>query len=199
MNRKTAVATILTCAVALFAALEHSRADAEPAGSPRKIGLVSIRGVFKGSKKHAQHSAQLMAQQSRARTQLDELRKETEVEEAELKVLKQGTPDYLEQLQLVLEKRARLQGQEDYIKQLQALENKRWLEELYRETLKAVHDIAAEKGLDLVLERTEPEFPISGEELMAALNVHKVLYGGGCVDLTSEVTARVDASEALKP
>lgn len=199
MNRKTAVATILICGVALFAALEHGRAAAEPPGSPMKIGLVSIRGVFKGSKKHAQHSAQLMVEQNRVKTQLDELSKETQVEEAELKVLKQGTPDYMEQLQLVLEKRAKLQGQEDYIKQLQAMENKRWLEELYRETLKAVNDIAAEKGLDLVLERTEPEFPISGEELMAALNVHKVLYGGGCVDLTSEVIARIDASETLKP
>jgi len=62
-----------------------------------------------------------------------------------------------------------------------------------------VGEIAREKGLDLVLERTEPEFPISGEELMMTFSSHKVLYGGGCIDLTKEVTSRLDASKELTP
>ena len=199
MKSKTAAAMILIGGMALSAALELGRAAPGAAGAPPKIGVVSVRNVFRGSKKHAQHSAQLMARQSQAKAKLEDLTKEIEVEEAELKTLKEGTPDHMEQLQAVFEARSKLQGQQEYIKQQQVLENKRWLEALYQETLRIVGELAKEKGLELVLERTEPEFPISSEELMAALNVHKVLYDGGCVDLTSEVIARIDASETLKP
>ena len=79
------------------------------------------------------------------------------------------------------------------------LESKKWLEDIYQEALQAVSDIAREKGLDLVLEKTDPQFPVSNDELWSTLSTHKVLYSSGCIDLTDEATARVDASESLKP
>ena len=79
------------------------------------------------------------------------------------------------------------------------LDEKKWREDLYQVFMKVAQEIAKEKGLDLVLERSEPAFPISSEELMLTLYTHKVLYAGGCIDLTSEVIARIDADATLKP
>jgi Skp family chaperone for outer membrane proteins len=85
------------------------------------------------------------------------------------------------------------------LKQQQMMEDKEWLEGLYQEALKATETIAKEKGLDLVLERTEPKFPMASEEVFSVISTHKVLYCGACVDLTSEVLTRVDASTGIKP
>ncbi len=199
MNGKIAAGSFLVCALVSFAVLEHGRAASQPAGPASRIGVVSMREVFKGSKKHQQYGGQAMARQARARAQLDDLRKEMEGEEAQLKALKQGTPDYTQQLQIVLEKRAKVQTQQEFLKQQSMLEDKKWLEDLYQAFTRATQAIAKEKGLDLVLERTEPEYPVPSEELMTTLYMHKVLYDGGCVDLTGEVTTRVDADETLKP
>ena len=130
---------------------------------------------------------------------MDELAKQVADAEAELKTLKPGTADHLKQYQALLEARSRQQIQQDLLKQQRMAEDKKWFEDLYQEALKATQELAKERGLDLVLERTPPEFPIASEELWSTVGTHKVLYCGGCVDLTSEVTARVDASETLKP
>jgi Skp family chaperone for outer membrane proteins len=199
MNGKIAVGSFLVCILVSLAVLEHGRAASPATGPASKVGVVSMREVFKASTKHKQYSSQAMARQARARTQLDDLRKALEGEEVELKGLKQGTADYVQQLQSVLDKRAKMQSQQEFLKQQSVLEDKKWLEDLYQAFARATGVIAKEKGLDLVLERTEPEFPIPSEELMTTLYMHKVLYAGGCVDLTGEVTARVDADETLKP
>jgi len=190
---------MVICAVALLAMLEHGGAATGPVEAPKKIGIVSVRGVFNASRKHAQYRAQVMARQSQIRAQVEKLAKEIEAEDAELKTLKQGTSDYMQQLQTVLEKRAQLDGQQEYLKQQRAIEDKAWMENVYQEILKVTKEIAKQKGLELVLEKTEPDFPISSEELMLTFSTHKVLYDGGCVDLTEEVITRVDASDTLKP
>jgi len=199
MNGKIAIGSFVVCVLVSLAVLEHGRAASQPAGPAARVGVVSMREVFKASRKHQQYSGMAMARQAQARTQLENLRKEAEGAEAELKTLKQGTADHMQQLQAVLEKRAKMQTQQEFLKQQSVLEDKKWLEDLYQAFARATEAIAKEKGLDMVLERTEPEFPIPSDELMTTLYMHKVLYAGGCVDLTSEVAARVDADETLKP
>jgi Skp family chaperone for outer membrane proteins len=199
MNGRTIVTVLVVCTIALLATRQYGRAESQPAGAPSRVGVVSVRGAFNGCKKHQQYRAVALRRQSQARAQIEVLTKEIETEEAELKTLKQGTPDYMKQLQTLLEKRATLDGQQEYLKQQRALEDKKWMEDLYQEVLKIVGDLAREKGLEMVLERTEPEFPISSDELMLTVSTHKVLYDGGCVNLTSDVIARLDASESVKP
>jgi len=183
---------VAICAVALLATFEYSGAATAAGGSSSKIGVVSVRTVFNKSQQQVQYRTQALAQQGRARTQLEDLSKEAQEAEAELKTLKEGTADYLRQMQSVIEKRAQLEGQQEYLKQQRLLEDKLWMERLYQETLKVVATLAQEKGLELVLERTEPNFPISSDELMATFSTHKVLYAGGSVDLTDEVISRLD-------
>jgi Skp family chaperone for outer membrane proteins len=185
---------VLIGVAALLATFQYGYAASEPVAPAGKIGVVSIRTVFNTSKRHAQYRSQVLQAQSRAKAQLDDLAKDIDAEEAGLKALKDGTPDYLKQLQTILKKRAELDSQREYLKQQRSLEDKNWMESLYQETLKIVKAVAKEKGLSLVFERTEPEFPISSEELMMTFSTHKVLVADGCVDLTQEVAARLDAA-----
>ena len=52
-----------------------------------------------------------------------------------------------------------------------------------------------EKGLDLVFENSEPELSaLNANELELIMGTHKLLYSGGCLDITDEVMTRLDAS-----
>ena len=198
MKSRTMIIGSVICAVALWATLGYSGA-APSAGSGSKIGVVSVRTVFNTTQQQVQYRTQAIAKQGRARAQLENLAQAIQASEAELKTLKQGTADYLKQMQSVIQQRAQLEGQQEYLKQQRLVEDKLWMEKLYQETLKIVATLAQEKGLDLVLERTEPEFPISSDELMATFSTHKVLYSAGSVDLTKEAISRLDAMDTLKP
>ena len=200
MNGKTVTASILVCVAALLAAMQYGHAASQPAASTSKIGLVSVRDVFGGSKKHALYQAQTAKRVAQTRTEIEDLTKQLDTEEGALKTtLKPGTADYVKQYQIVLELRSKLQNQQELFKQQRMAEDKKWFEDLYQETLKATEAAAKERGLDLVLERTEPKFPIASEEVWSTVSTNKVLYGGGCPDLTNDVIARIDASATLKP
>ena len=200
MNGKRAITGVVIGAVAFGAALQYGRAASQTPAPSQKIGLVSIRDVFNGSKKYGQYQAQRTKRRSEASAKLEELAKELANREGDLKAIVPGTADYLKQFQIVVEQRSKLQAQQEFLKQQQMMEDKEWLEGLYQEALKVTETIAKERGLDLVLERTEPKFPMTAsEEVLSVISTHKVLYCGACVDLTSEVLTRVDASTGIKP
>jgi len=199
MNGKTVTTGIVLSAAALLVALQYGRAASQTTAPSSRIGLVSIRDVFNGSKKYAQYQAQRTKRQAQVAAEIDDLNQQLSKAEAELKVLRAGTPDYLKQLQAVLELRSKVQTRQEFFKQQLMTEDKEWLEGLYQEALQVTATLAKERGLELVLERTEPKFPMASEEVFSVISTHKVLYCGGCPDLTSEVITRVDASGTLKP
>lgn len=194
MNIKVKTVGVLVIAAALLVTFGYSQAAPDATPAVTKIGVISVRTVFNTSKRHAQYRSQVLQTQSRARAQLEDMTKEIAAEEDGLKALKEGTPDYMKSLQSIIKKRSELDSQREYIKQQRSLEDKTWMEGLYQELLKLVQTVAKEKGLTLVLERTEPEFPVTSEELMMTFSTHKVLYAENCVDLTADVTARLDAA-----
>ena len=67
------------------------------------------------------------------------------------------------------------------------------VEEIYAMVLEKTAEVAREKGLEMVLERSEPKLPaVSGSDLSMAISTHKVLFCEGCVDITEEVMERVN-------
>ena len=199
MSGRTITMSILVCVAALLAAMQYGQAASQATPPASRIGVVSVRDVFNGSKKHAQYQGLLAQRVSKARAQIDELNNQVNTAEAELKQTKPGTADYITRYQAVLEARSKFQNGQELIKQQRMSEDKKWFEDLYQEALKAVDALAKEKGLELVLEQSEPKFPLASEEVWSTVGTHKVLYGGGCVNLTNDVIDRIDASATLKP
>jgi Skp family chaperone for outer membrane proteins len=189
----TVLSILLTGVIVLFMGYEHSRAEATEDGPLPNIGVVSIRKVFRDCKRSIKFRTEVTAEQSKIREELDELSKEIEADEAALRTFKPGSSDHLAQIKSLLEKRAQLEARSEYIKQQANLRDRQWTEQLYKEILETTRELAEQKGLELVFEYTEPEFPISSEELMLTISTHKVLYSGNCTDLTDEVIARLDA------
>jgi Skp family chaperone for outer membrane proteins len=86
---------------------------------------------------------------------------------------------------------------QEYNPRLKATKHQQWTETLYQEILRITKELANAKGLALVVESDEPQFPIlQYEELAMTLNTHKVLYSDGCVDLTNDVIAELNKEES---
>lgn len=196
MKIKAVVLSCLVCAVVLFVGYEYSQAQPKADKPTSKIGIVSVRKAFRNCKRNSKYREQAIAEQVRIKAEEEKLSKEIEAQEAGLKALKVGSSDQLAQYKELLDKRAALEVQRQFNNQQRALKDRQWTEGLYKEILRITGELAQQKGLELVLEVDEPEFPVeSGDELMMTLSTHKVLYSRGCLDLTDEVVGRLDAPE----
>ena len=199
MKSKKTLVSIAAVVLAMWVTFEYGHAASTSATPVAKIGLVSVRNVINGTQHQAKYRNTLVTRQTQMNAELESLNKAVEAAQAELNTMRQGTEDYINQYQVVLQKRSQLENQQDVFTQQRNLEDKLWFEKLYQATLDIVKQLAQEQGLDIVLERTEPEFPMQSEALMATLQNHKVLYSGNCPDLTGEVLRRLDALDSLKP
>lgn len=115
-----------------------------------------------------------------------------------LQALVPNSPAYLAQYKDMLQKESELKALKELNPQIRAMRAHQWMEKIYPEIMRITKELAAKKGLVLVLSVEEPQFPMQRpEQLSAAIQTHKVLSSGGCVDLTSEVIAELDKTKSL--
>jgi Skp family chaperone for outer membrane proteins len=197
MKVKAVIAlSCLVGVVVLSTGYELSLAQTKPDQPSFRIAVVNVRDVFRTCQRNATYRQQAMAEYNRTMTELERLSREIEADEAGLKTLKPGSADHLKQYEQTLRKKADLDARQQFLKQQRALKDRQWTEQLYQEVLQITKELAEQKGFDMVFDKQEPEFPASsGDELMLTLSTHKLLYSGGCADITDEVTARLDEKD----
>ncbi len=75
-----------------------------------------------------------------------------------------------------------------------AIKEQKMIEQLYEDILRETGKVAKEKNLIMVLTKDEVEFPALGlNDAMMTIRTNKLLYSGGCLDITDEVMALLDA------
>ena len=172
---------------------------ADVGAGPLKIGVVSIREIFLNSKRIAAYKQDVLFERQRIQGDLDNLAKEIEAGDGALKALIRGSNDYIAQLKEVIQNKTKLESDREFYSQALAMKEQRITEDIYKAILEQSGVIARQKGLALVLEKSEPEMPTSSpNQLELMMGTHKVLYSEGCVDITKEVTDGVDASVVTK-
>ena len=166
---------------------------------PLKIGVVSIREIFLNSKRIAVYKQDVLFERQKIQGELDNLAKEIEAGDGALKALKRGSSDYIAQMKEVIQNKTRLESDREFYSKALGIKEQRITEDLYKAILEQSRIVARQKGLALVLEKSEPELPASStNQLELMMGTHKVLYSEGCVDITKEVTDGVDAGVATK-
>lgn len=196
MKIRTAIILSSLVGAIILSAGYQGLAQPKTEQSAVKIAVVNVREVFRRCNRNTKYRQEAMAEYNTTMLELEKLSKQIQADEAGLKTLKPGSPDHLKQYQDVLKKKAELDARQQYLKQERSLKDQRWTEQVYQEVLQIVKELAEKKGLSLVFDKQEPEFPAtSGDELMLTLSTHKLLYSGGCPDITDEVIARLDAKD----
>jgi Skp family chaperone for outer membrane proteins len=168
-----------------------------PSGGPKsRLGIMSVRKIFQTCKRNEKYKQQAKVEQDKAIEEMQQLRKDINAGEARLDALKPGTKDYLDIAQELAQKKALLPIKQNYYEQQFTQKDKDWTEQIYKDILSSVTKVAEEKGLEMVFEKDEPEFPFERpDELMLVIRTNKILYSSsGCVDITNDVMARIDAN-----
>lgn len=193
MKARTMVLGCLAGLVILTMGYEYSQAQSKGDTPSSKIGIVSILKVFRDCKKSTAQRDEIIAEQNRIRAELQNLSKEIEAQEAGLKALKPDSSDYLAQRKELIDKQVRLEAQQEFNKEQVILKQYKWSKELYQDILRITSELAEQKGLDLVLKKDEIDLlALSVNEFSQTIRTHKVLYSGGCVDISDEVVALLD-------
>jgi len=197
MKIKTAVLSGLMVLVVLFLAHEYSMAQVKTNDSSLPIGIVDVRRALRDCKATEKYKERTNAENSKMEAEEEQLTREIQALAAGLRALKPGSSDHLSQYKEYLQKQISLKTMQEFNPQQKMLKHQQWTQPLYQEILSITKTLAAEKGLALVVESDEPEFPIQRyEDLVMTLNTHKVLYSNGCVDLTNDVIAELDKEES---
>ena len=154
---------------------------------------MNIQKIFTDSKKAVKYRDEVIAEQKKIEADLDKLSKEIEADKAGLKTLKAGSSDYMAQGKEIMLKQANLQAQQEFYEQQMSMSRQQMAEKTYQEIVAQVKKVAQEKKLDMVLTQDELDFPaMSLNETMMMIRTHKVLYCGGCIDITDDVLAGLD-------
>jgi Skp family chaperone for outer membrane proteins len=164
-----------------------------------KIGIVSVRTVFMESTRIATYKQEVTFERQQIQAGLENDAKEIEAGEGALNALVRGSSDYLSQMKELIQKQTKLESDKKFYGQALAMKEQRITEDIYKMILEQSSIVAKQKGLALVLEKSEIVLPApSLSQLDAIMGTNKVLYSGGCVDITKEVTDGVDASVVTK-
>lgn len=185
--------------IVLFLVHEYSLAQVNSGKPALPVATVSVSRAIRDCKATAKFGEKARAENNQMDAEEDKLSTEVKALAAGLRAgaLKPDSTDYVQQYQELLQKQAQLKTMDDLNPQRKALAQQLWTEKLYKEILRITKELASQKGMALVLAVDEPEFPMPRyEELVMALRTHKVLYNGGCLDLTDEVIAALDKEEA---
>jgi Skp family chaperone for outer membrane proteins len=197
MKIKTVVLGCLMGVVVLFLAHEYSLAQPEADKPASKVGVVSVSRALRDCKATAKYRESTTAENGKMDAEEDKLSKEVQTLTGGVRALVPGSSDYMMQYKELLLKQAELKALQEFNNQQKGLRDRRWTEELYKKILRITEELAEKKRLELVLERSEPTFPIlSPDQLVMTLSTHKVLYSGVCLDLTDEVIAELDKEES---
>jgi Skp family chaperone for outer membrane proteins len=197
MKIKTTVLVCLTALIVLLLIHEYSTAQVTANDQALPIGIVDVRRALRDCSATAKYRERTNVENAKMDEEEEQLSRKVQALAAGLRALKPGTSDHIEQYKEYLQKQAELKTLQEFNPQQKALKHQQWTQELYKEILRITKALAAEKGLSLVLESDEPEFPIQRyEDLAMTLSTHKVLYSNGCVDLTNEIIAELDKEES---
>jgi len=196
MKAKVIILGCLLCAVVLFIEYGYGEVESKADSLSSEIGIVSIQKIFQDSNRGTRYRAEAFTEQQRARAELENLGREVEAGEAGLRALKPGSSDYMTQVKELLEKQANYRARQEIYKQQMELTDQLWTKELYQDILRVTGEIAKEKGLKLVFREDTINFSETNTaELGLAMRTHKLLYSGGCLDITDEVVARLNAED----
>ncbi len=196
MKIRSMLLICLIAGVILLVGYEVSAAKTKTTKRGFSAGVVSVRKIFQECKRNVKYREESKAEQEKLIAELSKLNAEVEAGKAGLRTLKPGSSDHMSQMKSVLEKEASLQAQQEFYKQQLEMKDQRWTEELYKDILRIVAKVAEQKGLDLVLEKDEVDFPsMNANDLMLTIRTHKVFYNGGCTDITKAVMGQLDAGK----
>ncbi|MEX0775432.1 MAG: OmpH family outer membrane protein [Phycisphaeraceae bacterium] len=183
----------LFLAALLLAGLMTSPALAQKA-RPTAIAVVDVQKVFDSLQEKNQVEADLQSRANALKQEETDRRKKLDDLQKDLEMLAPGTTAHTQKQEDLERQAVELQAWQQFQNQKLQRERSLQIEGLYRKILDAIGRVAKEAGYDLVLFKEGAiDFKNANPQQLAALiQVRKVLWSAPDLDVTDQVTQRMN-------
>jgi Skp family chaperone for outer membrane proteins len=178
-----------------FLLLSRDYSQAQISGPASKIGTINIERVSMDCAATKEYMKKATEESQKLKADEESLKKSIQALEAELdeETYKVGSDEFYKKNRELAQKKSQLSYLQDFNQQEIGLKTQLWKMDLYSKILKVANEIGSEKDLYLVLAVENPELSKTRvEEFANVVRAHKVLYSGGCVDLTDAVITKLN-------
>lgn len=196
MKSAKQMCVVLVVIVMLLGAYHQGRLVAADAVSPAKIGVVNVTEVLEKSQVYKRFQEKMKAEQAVFRKELETLKNEMEALDANLKLRKPGSEDYLSMLSDLTQKEAMFEAKKKINSVRTEEKMRQWTEQTYQELVGITEELAQKKGLDMVMSTEKIQSGgLSFREFMISLSTKKFLYFNPKYDLTAEAIVAMDNAQ----
>ena len=192
MKKNIVILVIVGALIAVCIGYSQGWAQARREILPAKVGVINVERVFKSSQRHGKWQVQRDADAAKLQANLDKLRKEADVAEADMRTREVGSADYMKLMSAYMDKLGEAQGKKNYYEQEMILRDQQWMARFYGEIRSIVEKTAKLRGLDIVLVANEIDFGV--KEVGRVIERTKVLYYTDKIDITEDVIAQLDSA-----
>jgi Skp family chaperone for outer membrane proteins len=187
------IGAVLLLAAAVWIVYQQGIAAGQESIPAARVGVVDVTRILENCKKNKQWQEKAEADRSRVQEEFQQMRKDLEALQANIKQRKPGSTDYFTLMQEYEEKRAVMEGRNTFYENKFTQEMQQWMEALYTDFVKVTEMVAREKGLDVVLGKESLELPAPTlRDFMLSVKTQKVLYNRPELDITEEVLTALD-------
>lgn len=194
MNRRNGwILLAAVAAAAVWAGFQQGFAAGKETVAPARIGIVDVTKILENCSKNKQWQEKAEGDRARVQAEFQQMRKDLEALQANIKQRKPGTSDYFALMNEYEEKRAVMEGRNTFYENKFTQEMQQWMESLYSDFLKVTEIVAREKGLDIVLGKETLEMPAPTlRDFMLSVKTKTVLYNHSDLEITDAVLAALD-------
>jgi len=193
MNYRTSLSMIAVAAL-VFALVGGANLVAQSGATVDKMAVVDVQKVFNSLDQKTSVEADITQQTEKLQKQEQDKQTELKALQADLQVLAAGTPAYQETQEKLETKAMEFQVWKQFNQRKLEREKVLRLEDLYRKVVDAIGSVAEAKGIDLVLFK-DNSIDLKGEnqqQLAAMIQVRKVLYASPEMDITDQITQKMN-------
>jgi len=169
----------------------HANASSRPPATPTAVATVDLVEVINGLEEKKVLETKLQASLDSRQKQLDDLVKQLESVQADLKTLSPSTDAYREKVRQLVELRNLAQTRRQILEQIISAERAEMLRDLYGKIAAAVQRISERDGWDIVLMDDSafplPQGDVSDRDMERAIVSRLIVYRHPSVMITGEV------------
>lgn len=202
-NMHVRILAVVAIALGLALVLREGHAQQKPEAAPvifptAKTAVCDVVKLFSNYQRAKDLETKLRDHRNSLKKEDADRSKKIDSIESELKDLDPTSNEYQNRLDLMTKLTI---DRETWIKFEEAKDNQehtRMTEAVYNDVLKAVSDVAKDKGITLVL-NSDDTAPESKPDILRKIERKKVLYADNSLDITNDVLARLNESYKAAP
>ena len=192
LSIKIRILTIFVCCLVSIAAFKAMPQDV--IAGELKIGVVDINDIFDKYEKRSDLDKQLKESEAEFKAEIESKKKAMVELNEETQLLDLGSESRNKNMDILERKNVELEGYAKFAEQQLTKKYKDAFEKIYEEIVKEVDSFGKEKNYSVIIKKEKPNLQSNQlSDLQFKIGIRTVLYNSSAIDITQNVTERMNA------